>query len=304
MKKILLIHTFIFILVYFSKGNIWNEISRIPIITNINYERNTEKEINCLEMNTGFINYFENEEREYDFDSDGKECHINACFIDNFNLLNFGLNYKSYKSDKNKIYGNFQLFEAQTLFNLRCKKQKFYFNIELLNLNSNINYIHNYNWFDFAFGYGYDFINKLESHIIPLAYINLGYNSYQLDKNILQNLSNYSNLNFSNFELILGGKILLFFNPIELDLNADFSKIMDGPNLNVMSIKSKLKFIMQEKKNRFSVDWGYNYFCKNITFFLSSEFKKFLISNQVESTFNISLGLDYYYNPDNPNIIF
>jgi hypothetical protein len=166
--------------------------------------------------------------------------------------------------------------------------------IKVLNFNSGLIYNREINWIQFGYGYGYDFINKLEQHIIPLVYFKLGYNTYYIDKNIFDELSKYSSLEFSNFEIIGGVKFNLFFNPIALDCDVGYSKLTEAPNVYDLTTILKLWLIYQVKIERIST-FSYEKFAKNYAVYLSGYYKKFYIIGHTQEAFNFSLGFDYYF---------
>jgi hypothetical protein len=256
----------------------------------MNLERNPEKNWNNLKFETGFSIYV-NEEMLTE-----NGTHYKSFMKQIIDFVHLGLNLKTNNFEKFDPYFNFSLLNYCGLGNFENSKQKFEFELKVLDFNSDLNLKHDYHWFQFGMGYGYDFFNELEQHLIPLIFLKLGYSSYKLDENIFNELAKNSSLKFSNFEINTGAKINFLINPVELDIIADFTKVTDGPNLNILSIKTKLWLVNQDMKKNMGVNYTNDFLRRYFTFYLSGDYKRYFISNHSQNVFSFSLGIDYYLN--------
>jgi hypothetical protein len=278
-----------------SKYDLWRNK-----IINFNYETNPEYGFNNFGIDIGFRYYEEKEIHKFILrNTDNfyicKDGTINNDLMDFFH---FGLSIKTNDFQKYEPTLNFIFLNSTEYSFSTCAKYKDYETIKILNINSDLLNNRAINWVQYGLGYGYDFINKLGKQIIPVFFVKLGFSTYNLDKNIFNELSKYSSLQFTNFELNAGAKLYILFNPVGFDINADYSKITDGPNLDIFSVNSKFYYIDQTKgKGKF----GYldEYFIKNISVYLSCLYRNYYLSSHSQNVFNMSLGIDFYFQDEN-----
>ncbi|MGA2298380.1 MAG: hypothetical protein ABSG15_12615, partial [FCB group bacterium] len=191
-------------------------------------------------------------------------------------------------------YIDFSLFnlDAGLSFN---NPNKYILILDILNFNSDIIFNLKWQWLQLGFSYGYDFLNKIDNRLLPLIYGKIGYSSAEPDGTVFGNIISKYNRTFSNFEMNGGINITYLFNPIELELNAEYRNINTEPDLDIFSSHFKISyqnnFIREYKVN----ENYYHSIIRHFNIYVLGEYNKIYISNISQSAFNLGLGLDYYF---------
>ena len=239
-------------------------------------------------VNAQFIHYNEKYTNEFEFHN---ELYYNN---ENERFIQLGLNLNAMKNRNPNYNLNFSLYNAYGLLSFNSRS-KYLFICDILDLKSDIIYNRDWHWLDLGFGYGFDFLGTLEKRLIPIIYGKIGYTSVKPEANLFNNIIKIYDKTFSNFELNGGIKFEYLINPIELELNADYRKITNIPNIDIVSISSKFSFLYYEIKQFISIDYGPLGVARHFNIYLLAEYNKIFVSNLSQSAFNLGLGLDYYF---------
>jgi hypothetical protein len=255
----------------------------------IKYDRDLKKGWNYFGLTTGLMGHLDKDEYFYGKYT-GKESTTSRL---EYLQLGVGLKTKDFVKLSPKLH--FILYDLVLSYNLKESKQKIYVASNAFNSVPEIYYKDKINWVNFGVGYGYDFHEIFDHQIFPLIFLKLGYNTYNIDNNIIDKFSNTSKLNFTNFDLTTGAKLNLIFDKIGFIIDADYTKVFDSPNLDIKTLNTKFFIINYGKKWRQDICYGEYIPVKNLSLFLSCNYKIFSVKSEVHESISYSLGFDYYF---------
>ena len=266
----------------------FHELLTSPIQLTFEQKNNFEKKLSNSIFRVGF--YHNEEQSRWGQDK--------GYYLIHANYLNFGMNFKYENSNKIIPYFNFDLMKFNMIGNDFSKdvgSDILLINFHLLNFDSDIFSKRDINWLKIGIGYGYDFICKIDKQFRPLVYLNLGYSSIKPEIMLYDIFSMSEFKYFNQFEVNPGINLYFLFDPIAIDLNADFRKIFDGPNLNILTLSAKLTIIKQVKKEITGIDYSYDELFKDFEIYICSEYKRLMIAKQSQGVICFSLGFQYLF---------
>ena len=281
--------------------NIFKNLLEFDKNIRLNYDRNPEKGWNNFGIDAGFTSY-----DIYKKTAEIPDSTIYLYYytfqtygIKYYDFFHFGLSLKTKSNNKFEPLFTCKFLDLNWIENLDFSKDNHSIYLKALNVNSDIFFDKYIEWAQLGFGRGYGFLNKIDRNIIISIFAKIGYTSYEPDVRIIDELSEYSSLAFTNYEYKLGGNLYIFFNPVILDVSADYSKIIEENGLGILSVISKLCIINQEiiqniPENETMVMSTKNLLKKYDAYF-SCSYRKFYILGHTQDAFNFSLGFEYYF---------
>ncbi|HPI19653.1 MAG TPA: hypothetical protein PKY56_04715 [Candidatus Kapabacteria bacterium] len=263
---------------------------------NVTYETLFQSNLKNFDIDFGLYKSEEGQVLEYKKNDFFKKSDENICLNSYFNLLRFGVNFKSEDFIKVKNHFNFSLINSFFYANRWSSKTLHCYNINLLNLKSNLLFDDNTEWFDLSYGYGYDYLNKLENHLLLLLRLGFSYNSYKLDDKIFENYESKPDDEYSSLQINFKADAKYSINSINANLSLVYNKLTLGDLKSILALKTKILYSFQSKKQLELIDSKWEVLQKDFELFLLFDYYKFAINDRFKEAYQLSLGFNYQIN--------